>query len=158
VSWLSLVLMIGGFAALLVPANLLVWKVTADSVKRMSPREQRPWNWRVLIGPFAYYRWLDRLERERASADRIRRATVGLAEVEARAGATSAFPAFAAGINSATEQASEAERARATARQLGLTVEQADAVIDRHREQSLITATRMDWDAVRRDMIEAATR
>lgn len=44
--------------------NYLAWYSTIASVQRMSPSEARPWNWRALVGPFAYYPWLNRRERQ----------------------------------------------------------------------------------------------
>lgn len=41
-------------------ANMLIWKSTVVSVQRMNPDAVRPWNWRVIVGPFLYYPWLNK--------------------------------------------------------------------------------------------------
>lgn len=40
--------------------NYLSWR----GLSRSRPAGERPWNWRVLLGPFVYYPWMTRQERE----------------------------------------------------------------------------------------------
>lgn len=49
--------------ALWATINAVVFIGTRESVQRISPNEYRPFHWTVLVGPFAYYPWLNRLER-----------------------------------------------------------------------------------------------
>jgi hypothetical protein len=55
-TWLAIlvILALNWFAAF----GVIGW-VTLKSVERNTGC-RRPWNWRVLVGPWAYYPWLDR--------------------------------------------------------------------------------------------------
>lgn len=54
-SWIVTLLVVTAVVTVIWPAgSALGWMVTAPC------RDRSPWNWRVLAGPWAYFRWLDR--------------------------------------------------------------------------------------------------